>query len=92
MNGKEKYKADIDARLTSFNKTLNEIKAKQELKDWSRIDLNIGGTIRKRDEMHVKVKALERADSNSWEPIKTEIDGLVNDIDKELREALAYLN
>ena len=92
MNEKEKYKAEIEARLTSFDATLDEIKAKQELRDWSRIDLDIGGTIRKRDELQVKMNALEKSDSASWEPIKSEVDGLVKDIDKELRKAMVYFN
>lgn len=89
MSEKEKYKAEIVNTLTSFNEILNEINAKQELRDPNRINLNIGGTIRKRDEMQVNVKALEQADSNSWKAIKTEVDSLVTDIDKELRMALA---
>lgn len=92
MNQKEKYMADIEAKLTSFDETLSEIKAKQELRDWSRVDLNTGQTIRKHDEMHAKVKTLKKVDSDSWEAIKSEIDGLVNDIDKELRTALAYFH
>ena len=92
MNDKEKYKAGIEARMTSFNASLNEIKAKQELRDWSRIDLDIGGTIRKRDELQVKMNALEKSDSASWEPIKSEVDSLVNDIDKELRKAMVYFS
>ena len=92
MNEKDKYKAKIEVRLTSFDATLNEIKAKQELRDWSRIDLDIGGTIRKRDELQVKMNALEKSDSASWEPIKSEVDGLVNGIDKDLSSTLAYFN
>ena len=76
MNEKEKYSAEIEAKLAKFDETLNEIKTKQELRDWSRIDFNIGGTIRKREEMQVKVNALEEADSNSWETVKAEVDGL----------------
>lgn len=92
MNEKEKYKAEIETKLTSFNKTLNEIKAKQELRERNRINMDIGSTIRKRDEMQIKMKALEQADSNSWEPIKAEVDSLMTDIDKELRTALAYFS
>jgi hypothetical protein len=35
-------------------------------------------------------KALKESDSNAWDTIKTEVDDLMDDIDKELREALAY--
>ena len=92
MIEKEKYKAEVEAKMTQFNETLNEIKAKQELRDWSRNELNIGGTIRKRDEMQIKVKELEKVNSNSWEKVKVEVDGLIADIDKELSAALAYFS
>jgi len=36
------------------------------------------------------LKALKGSDSSGWETIKSEVDGLMDDIDKELREALAY--
>ena len=92
MVEKEKYKAEVETKMTQFNETLNEIKAKQELRDWSRNELNIGGTIRKRDEMQIKVKELEKVNSNSWEKVKVEVDGLIADIDKELSAALAYFS
>lgn len=88
MNEKEKYRAEIKARMANFDKTLNEIKAKQELRDWSRGDFNIGGTIRKRGEVQLKMKALKEIDADSWERVKSEIDGLMQDIDKDLRKAL----
>ena len=92
MIEKEKYKAEAEAKMTQFNETLNEIKIKQVLRDRSHNDLNIGGTIRKRDEMQIKVDELQKADSNSWEKIKAEIDGLLDDIDGELSSALAYFS
>lgn len=50
----------------------------------------IGATIRKHQEAQAKVNALKGSNSNTWEKIKTEMEGLMDDIDKELREALAY--
>jgi hypothetical protein len=90
MNEKEKYSAEIDAKLAKFGETLNEIRTKQELRKKSRPDLQIDGTIRKHQEVQSRVKALDGSDPDAWETIKTEVDGLMNDIDKELREALAY--
>lgn len=90
MNEKEKYSAEIDARIAKFGETLNEIKTKRELRNEIRPELQIDATIRKHQEAQEKVKALKRADSSTWETIKTEVDGLMDDIDEELREALAY--
>jgi hypothetical protein len=90
MNEKEKYSAEIDAKLAEFGETLNEIKTKQELRNESRPDLQLDATIRKHQEAQTKATELEGSDLNSWEKIKTEVDGLMNDIDRELRDALAY--
>jgi predicted component of type VI protein secretion system len=92
MIEKEKYRAEVEAKMTQFNETLNEIIAKQELRDWSHNDLNIGGTICKRDELQIKVNELKKDDSTSWETVKTEVDGLIDDIDRELSSALAYFS
>jgi len=90
MNDKEKYSAEIDARIAQFGETLDEIKTKRELRSESRPELQIDATFRKHQEAQAKVKALKASDSSTWETIKTEVDGLMDDIDKELREALAY--
>lgn len=90
MNDKERYSAEIDARIVKFGETLNEIKTKRELRNENRPELSIDTTIRKHQEAQAKVKALKESDLNTWETIKTEVDGLMDDIDKELREALAH--
>jgi len=90
MNEKEKYSAEIEARIAEFGETLNEIETKRELRNESRPEVQIDATIRKHQEAQVKVKALKESDSGAWETIKTEVDGLLDDIDKELKEALAY--
>jgi hypothetical protein len=90
MNEKEKYSAEIDARIAKFGETLNEIKTKRELRNEIRPELQFDGTIRKHQEVQAKAKALKKADSSAWKTIKTEVDGLMDDIDEELREALAY--
>jgi hypothetical protein len=90
MNEKEKYSAEIEARIAEFDETLNEIETKRELRNESRPEVQIDATIRKHQEAQAKVKALKESDSGAWETIKTEVDGLLDDIDKELKEALAY--
>jgi len=92
MSEKKKYRAEIEAKMAKFDKTLNEIKAKQDARDWSRVDFNIGGNIRKREDVELKMKALEEADSSSWERVKSEIDSLVLDIDDDLRQALVHFS
>ena len=91
MNEKEKYRAVIDARLAEFGETLNKIKTKRELRNENRPELKIDATFRKHQEAQAKMKELKGSDSSAWETIKTEMDDMMDDIDKELREALAYL-
>jgi len=50
MNQKEKYSAEIDARIGKFGDTLNEIKTKRELRNDSRPEIQIDATIRKHQE------------------------------------------
>jgi hypothetical protein len=90
MNERDKYSAEIDAKLAKFGQTLNEIKTKQELRNESRPDLQIEATFRKHQAAQAKLKEMEGSDSSTWETIKTDVDGLMDDIDNELREALVY--
>ena len=41
-------------------------------------------------EICAKLEDLSRTDADTWHEQKSEMDLLVNDIDKELRQALAY--
>lgn len=90
MNEKEKYRAEIDAKLLKFGESINEIKAKRELRNESRPELQVESALRKHQEAQAKVKELDGSDPDAWEKIRTDMDGLMDDIDKELREALAY--
>lgn len=89
MNDKEKYRAEIDAKLAKFGETLHEIKSKQEMRNKMRPTLNINATIDKHKAAKAKIKALDDSDSRSWHGIKAEVDSLMGDIDNDLREALS---
>lgn len=90
MNDKEKYRAEIDAKLAKFGETLQEIKSKQEMRNQMRPTLNINATIDKHNAAKAKIKALDDSDSRSWHGIKAEVDSLMGDIDNDLREALSF--
>ena len=90
MEDQAKYRAEIDAKLLKFGETLNEIKAKRELRNMSRPVLQVDSALRKHQEAQTKAKELENASADSWEKMRTDMDTLMDDIDKDLREALAY--
>jgi hypothetical protein len=90
MDDRAKYRAEIDAKLLKFGETLNEIKAKRELRNMSRPVLQVDSALRKHQEAQTKAKELENANAESWEKMRTDMDTIMSDIDKDLREALAY--
>lgn len=90
MDEKEKYRAEIDAKLVKFGETLNEIKTKKELRNETSPDFQIDATLRKHEAAAAKIKELDGSDEGAWNKLKSEVDGLMGDIDKELRQALAY--
>jgi ABC-type Fe3+-citrate transport system substrate-binding protein len=90
MDKKEKYHAEIEARLIKFGETLHEIKTNMEQRKENLPDIRIDATIRKHEEAKAKVKELKRSDESIWKKVKAELDNLVNDIDEDLRQALAY--
>jgi len=85
-----KYRTEIDARMTKFDETLNEIKTKMEKREENMKDIGLDVTIRKHKKAKEKLKDLERANDRNWKKVKDEIDKLYEDIDEELRKALTY--
>ncbi|MFZ0482295.1 MAG: hypothetical protein WAL93_02805 [Desulfobacterales bacterium] len=90
MEEKEKYHAEIDAKLIKFNETLNEIKTKAEQRKKNLSEIGVDDTLRKHKNAKVKLEQLKQSDESSWQSHKMELDGQVNDINEELRKALAY--
>jgi len=90
MDEKEKYRAEIDAKLVQFGETLLEVKTKKKLRDPAQPPLDLDATENKHKEATAKVKALDASDSENWKPLKSELDSLMTDIDKDLSQALAY--
>jgi len=90
MNEKEKYLAEIDAKLIKFGETLHEIKNKMEQRKENLPDIQIDTTIRRHEDARVKVNELKKSDESAWKKAKDELDNFVNDIDEDLRQTLAY--
>jgi len=90
MREKEKYRAQIEARLMKFGESLYEITKKREQRKNNRPDIQIAPILRKQETVEARLKELDEADENSWQKYKTELDHLVEGIDDDLRRAMAY--
>ena len=90
MEDKEKYHAEVDARIHRFHKHLNEIRTKLKHKKENPPDIQLDGTIRKYETAKAKAEDLKQADGDRWKKLKHEVDELFNNIDEDLRDSLAY--
>jgi hypothetical protein len=90
MEEKEKYHAEIDAKLIKFGETLNEIKTKAEQRKKNLSEIGVDDILRKYKNAKVKLGQLKQSDENTWQDYKVHLDAQVNDINEDLRKALAY--
>lgn len=90
MKEKEKYRAQIEARLLKFGDSLYEIATKKEQRNANRPDLQIDPILKKQEAAKDKLKQLDTADENSWQKQKAELEELLDGIDSDLRKALSY--
>jgi len=90
MQEKEKYRAQIEGRLMKFGESLYEITNKMNQRKADRPDIQIHPILKKQEAVETKLKILDEADENSWQKYKTELNDLVDDIDADLRKAMAY--
>lgn len=90
MEEKEKYHAEIDAKLIKFGETLNEIKTKAEQRKKNLSEISVDDTLRKHKNAKAKLEQLKQSDEKTWQDYKVHLDAQVNDIDEDLRKALAY--
>jgi hypothetical protein len=90
MKQKEKYRAQIEARLMKFGESLYEITTKKEQRKKDLPDIQIEPILRKQEAVEAKLNELDTADETSWQKYKAELDQLVEGIDADLRKAMAY--
>jgi hypothetical protein len=90
MEEKDKYHAEIDAKLVKLGETLHEITTKAEQRKKNLAEISVDDTIRKYNNARTKLEQLKQSDESSWQSHKMELDGQVNDIDEDLRKAMVY--
>lgn len=93
MNKAEKIMAEMEAKMTVFDETINELKQKAQQQTESHEAFQ-GKHI---EEMHTikkqaanKLKELSDADESHHERLSEELKHFMHDMDLKMREALAY--
>lgn len=90
MDERAKYQAEIEAKLAKFGETLHEITTKRKMRESVRPTLDLDATIGKHKAATAKLAALAGADNRGWPTAKTEMETMMDDIDRDLRQAMAY--
>jgi len=90
MNEQEKYRSKIEARMKHFNETIEEITTKAKLRKAAQPEIDVDGILKKHANAQAKLKDLEKSEKSGWQKFQTELDGLIDDIDTDLRKAMAY--
>lgn len=90
MNEQEKYRAKIEARMKHFNDTIEEITTKAKLRKVAQPEIDVEGILKKHGNAQARLDDLENSDKSSWQKFQKGLDGLIDDIDTDLRKAIAY--
>lgn len=92
MEEKEKYYAEMEARLTRMNETLTEMKLRQEKRKERIPDNEFARITERQGELKNRLEDLKKIhhEEDMWRKLKAEIDQLANDIDEDTRSAMAY--
>ncbi|WP_155306838.1 hypothetical protein [Desulfosarcina widdelii] len=68
----------------------SSLKPRKKLRDSVQPTLDLDTTENKHKEAAAKVTALDASDGENWKHLKSDLDSLMIDIEKDLRQALAY--
>ncbi len=90
MDEKEKYRIEMDTKITRLGDTLHEIKNEMERRKESFPETTIHSAIENLREASLKLREIETLDKGSLEQRKVELESLVDDIDNKARKAMAH--
>ncbi len=93
MDEKQKINAEIESKLNQLGETINTLSMKAEVQKDKLEDagmqplvdlqLNLKGAKASLDQM-------KASDGENWDKLRNKMDAYINDLDKEIKEALAY--
>ena len=90
MNEFEKYRAQVEAKMNSFNESIEEVIAKAKRRNATSPEVDVDRIVAKHETAKAKVKALETTDETKLQKIQHELVELFDDMDEDLRQAIAY--
>jgi DNA-directed RNA polymerase subunit F len=90
MDEKEMYRAEMETRLLKFHDTYAELKKLMERKKDAPPHIRVHEIPQKHEKAMNHLKKLETSDQTTWHKFKKELDEMADDIDENLRQALAY--
>jgi len=90
MDEQEKYRAKIEAQMKYFNESIEEIATKAKLRKIAQPEIDVEGILKKHKNAQARLDDLEKSDKSGWQKFQKELDGLIADIDADLRKAMAY--
>lgn len=92
MKDKEKYRSEIESRLMRLNESMETLITKAKLREDIKPDVDLEGLVKNHKTVKEKLEGLENANDNEWQKAKKEIDALMDTIDVDLRNAMAYFS
>lgn len=90
MEDMEKYRARIEAQMTDFHENLEQVIAKAKEKKDTHSQIHVQNLIQKKEDAAAKLKELDKAHETEHPKLRSELDRLFENIDQDVRDALAY--
>ena len=90
MEDIEKYRAQIEARMTDFHENLEQVIAKAKEKKDTHSQVPLQNLVQKKEDAEAKLKELDGAHESEHPKIRDELDRLFGNIDQDVRDALSY--
>jgi DNA repair photolyase len=90
MDNQEEYRARIEAQMNNFHENLEQIIAKAKEKEHTHSQVHVENLLTKKKDAKAKLKELNEAHESEHPKLRSEMDRLFENIDEDLREALAY--
>jgi hypothetical protein len=89
MTDKEKFRAEIEAKMAKYGDTLDGILSDLEYRKELPSDSSLVSALKKYELAKTKVSELDNAGEEGWEEKKKEINYVFNDLNDDLRSALS---
>jgi len=90
MEDQEKYRTRIEAQMTDFHENLEQVIAKAKEKKDTHSQVHVQNLLKKKEDAAAKLKELDGAHESMHPKLRTELDRLFENIDQDVRDALAY--